>query len=75
MDAMDLLQLQEEHVPVRYYRPEMPGTAGTQRVKSGVVHCLDCDTEIPPARLKALPHATLCCDCANIQEQNRKRAL
>lgn len=75
MDAIDLLQLQQESVPVQYSRPEMPGIAGTQRVKSGIVHCLDCDMEIPPARLKALPNATRCCDCANVQEQQRKMFL
>jgi DnaK suppressor protein len=31
--------------------------------------CLDCETEIDPKRLKALPYAILCTDCATRRER------
>ncbi len=31
--------------------------------------CRDCDTEIDPRRLAALPYAVLCTECAQLREQ------
>lgn len=41
-----------------------------QRIDSGEYGlCKNCDSEINSARLKALPHATLCIDCKQLEEQ------
>jgi len=34
-------------------------------------YCLDCGEEIDPARLKALPSASLCIDCMGRRERRR----
>lgn len=34
-------------------------------------YCLDCDKEIDPARLKAIPSASLCIDCMQRRERRR----
>lgn len=40
-------------------------------VRQGVRHCVDCDEEIPPARIKAIPNASLCAPCTAIREAQR----
>ena len=39
-----------------------------QRTVNGKVLCLDCNDEIPSARLHALPHCTRCIDCQTLYE-------
>ncbi len=34
-------------------------------------YCLDCENEIDPARLKAIPSASLCIDCMERRERRR----
>lgn len=36
--------------------------------------CMDCDQEIDPRRMKALPTALLCTDCARRRERNTSMA-
>lgn len=44
--------------------------AALERVEQGTFgRCEDCGGEIPPARLKALPYARYCVECARKQEQ------
>ena len=41
-----------------------------QRLEQGTYgSCEECDEEIPPARLQALPFATLCRTCQELQEE------
>ncbi|HET9317416.1 MAG TPA: TraR/DksA C4-type zinc finger protein [Vicinamibacteria bacterium] len=41
-----------------------------QRLEKGTYgRCEECDEEIPPARLQALPFATLCLTCQELQEE------
>lgn len=35
-------------------------------------HCINCGTEIEPARKEALPHARTCIDCAEAAERHRR---
>ena len=39
-----------------------------QQISDGKVLCLDCNDEIPAARLAALPHCTRCIDCQTLYE-------
>lgn len=55
------LERQLEHVEEALERFER-GTYG---------YCLDCGEEIDPARLKALPSASLCIDCMGRREGRR----
>jgi len=42
-----------------------------QRIKEGSYgSCIDCGTEIPKGRLKAIPYAKLCIHCKEIREKN-----
>ena len=45
---------------------------GLARLKRGEYgECQNCGDEIPPARLEAMPHATLCVDCQARAERTR----
>ncbi len=50
--------------------------AALQRVDSGDYGvCRDCDTDIDPRRLLALPYALYCADCATRRERRTSREL
>ncbi len=50
--------------------------AALQRVDSGDYGvCRDCDTDIDPRRLLALPYALYCADCATRRERRTAREL
>jgi phage/conjugal plasmid C-4 type zinc finger TraR family protein len=46
---------------------------GDQRYQQGRVVCVDCGTDIPPARLLSLPHCWRCVDCQTAHEHEIKR--
>jgi DnaK suppressor protein len=51
-------------------------TAALVRIDSGEYGiCGDCEQEIDPRRLAALPTALLCADCARRREQGREAAI
>ncbi len=46
-------------------------THALQRIEDGTYgQCENCDKQIAPARLQAMPEATLCIDCKAEEEQN-----
>lgn len=50
--------------------------AALARIESGRYGiCVDCDTEIDPKRLKALPFALLCTECATRRERGLVREM
>ncbi|MGI1669988.1 MAG: TraR/DksA C4-type zinc finger protein [Neptuniibacter sp.] len=44
-----------------------------QEIIDGVVICIACGIDIPPARLAAKPNAARCIDCQQIEEQKHGR--
>ena len=51
-------------------------TATLQRIADGTYgRCEECDERIPPARLKAVPTATLCVRCQTAAESRTARAV
>jgi phage/conjugal plasmid C-4 type zinc finger TraR family protein len=58
---------------------ELARLAGISTVRAklqgeGAEFCDECGIEIPVARRKAAPWATLCVECANIEEQKLRNA-
>ncbi len=50
-------------------------TEALQRIANGTYgRCQECDEPIPPARLKAIPTATLCVRCQSAAERRAPRA-
>ncbi len=50
-------------------------TSTLERIASGTYgRCQACDEPIPPARLKAIPTATLCVSCQSVAERRIHRA-
>ena len=51
-------------------------TATLRRIADGTYgRCQECDDLIPPARLKAIPTATLCVPCQSAAERRADRAV
>lgn len=66
IDDGDLAQAREEAERVAAIGRHLarPASAGSLR-------CRRCDDEIPEARRRAVPSATLCVDCAGLIERRR----
>jgi|SRR5579875_1063581 len=47
-----------------------------KKISDGVYGiCADCNNQIPPKRLEALPFATLCVSCQSVADKRAKRQL
>lgn len=63
-DLLDQAQQVEEQ-----YRAAALAHHQARPITVGTSHCVDCDTPIPAARRRALPHADRCVGCQTVIER------
>lgn len=71
--ADDAQVIQAHHERLMYDQYARARDETEQWLEDGVVYCVDCGIEIPPARLLVLPAAARCVDCQELWEYERVR--
>jgi phage/conjugal plasmid C-4 type zinc finger TraR family protein len=72
--ASNLTDVETARIVARHQRMMQDSlNVSQERNDDGLIVCSDCATVIPANRLKAVPHATQCIDCKQLEERDERR--
>ncbi|NKB37876.1 MAG: TraR/DksA family transcriptional regulator [Gammaproteobacteria bacterium] len=71
MDAVDEAQRYQDLAREEALQNALSRNQGEQLIVEGIVFCHTCHLPLSEARLQAMPTATHCVDCQNIEEKQQ----